>query len=101
MGTLEALLAGVILGFPVALAAFVAARLARSSKPSWRKPAWIPVLPVALVGGNVFVGVVSDPTSHNLWPFEIAIAGFVTLLLFGVFALARYLFGRLAGESRS
>jgi len=94
MGTLEALLAGVILGFPVALAAFVAARLARTSKPSWRIPAWIPVLPVALVGGNVFVGVVDDPTSHNLWPFEVALASIVTALSFGAFALLRYVFGR-------
>jgi len=94
IGPLEALLMLAILIAPVALAGYVAARLARSSKPAWRIPAWIPVLPFALVDGNIFLGVMGDPTSHNLWPFEVVLTGVLTVVLFGVFLLLRSIFGR-------
>jgi hypothetical protein len=94
MGAPEALLVLVILSMPVALAAYVASRLAKTSKPPWRRVAWIPVLPLALVDGNIFLGVTADPTSHNLWPFEVVLASFLTVLLFGVVLLLRRLFGR-------
>jgi hypothetical protein len=34
-----------------------------------------------------------DPTSHNLWPFEMIVASLFSLVLFGIFLLARRLFG--------
>jgi hypothetical protein len=84
----------VFLSLPVAAAAFVATRLARSSKASWRIAAWVPVLPVALVCANILFGVVRDPTAHNLWPFEVAFSSLLSLLLFGVYVLLRRLFRR-------
>jgi hypothetical protein len=35
------------------------------------------------------VGTLIDPTSHNLWPFEILMWGVVSLLLLGAIALVR------------
>ena len=93
MNALGDLMMLVMLGVPLALAGFVAVRLAKSSTPSWRIPVWLPVLPVFLAGANVFIGVMRDPTSHNLWPFEMIVASLFSLVLFGIFLLARRLFG--------
>lgn len=56
-----------------------------------RRGAGIPVLAVTAgfvlaVLARVAVEVAADPTSHNLWPFEVVIAGFfgVTAALLGV-----------------
>jgi hypothetical protein len=42
-------------------------------------------------------GVTRDPTSHNLWPFELVIWGSLSVVLLVVFLVAR----RFAGRSRT
>jgi hypothetical protein len=37
----------------------------------WRWAALVPLLLVLWVGLNIMLGVRADPTSHNLWPFEV------------------------------
>jgi hypothetical protein len=44
----------------------------------WRLAAAVPAALMAFVVLRIAVGVGSDPTSHNLWPFEIVIAGAVS-----------------------
>ena len=43
---------------------------------------------VGAVVARIFVDVIRDSTSHNLWPFEIIIASIISfpLALIGVFA---------------
>ena len=79
---------------PAALAALAAARLARRSREEWKVAAWLPVAPLALWGPYVALGVTRDPTSHNLWPFELAAWGLVSVMLFGIVLLGRRLGGR-------
>jgi hypothetical protein len=53
-------------------------------------------LPAALMGFVVLrliVGVSRDPTSHNLWPFEILITGALSVLLMGMLWLLRKVSG--------
>ena len=83
-----------ILCVPVVLAGFVAAGLAKSSTPRWRLPAWVPVLPLVAVATRILVDGARNPTSHNLWPFEMVFASLVSLLLFGAFRVVRSLFGK-------
>lgn len=44
----------------------------------WRLAAAVPLAIIALVLLNIMVGVAIDPTSHNLFPFEILMAGMVS-----------------------
>src|SRR3546814_12877482 len=41
----------------------------------WRIAAMVPAALMAFVVLRIVVGVAIDPTSHNLWPFEILMAG--------------------------
>jgi hypothetical protein len=74
---------------PALLAGLLSAHLARTSDDFWRVPAWVPVAPVAIDGLLIYVGVAVDPTSHNLWPIELFLAGLFSLVLFGAFLLLR------------
>jgi hypothetical protein len=42
---------------------------------AWRLAAAVPAALMVFVVLRIVVGVTRDPTSHNLWPFEIVIAG--------------------------
>lgn len=87
----------VVFSVPAALAALGAARLAASSREEWRLLAWVPVIPLALWAPFIAWSVTRDPTSHNLWPFElVAWAG-----LSGVLFLAVLLGRRLAARRRT
>jgi len=54
-----------------------------------RLAAALPLLWIAVVAFGIVVGTALDPTSHNLWPFEILQAGAVSLVLIGLMALAK------------
>lgn len=41
---------------------------------AWMLLALVAMVPFVLVGSNVIQGVAADPTSHNLWPFEVGLA---------------------------
>ncbi|HEU4670043.1 MAG TPA: hypothetical protein VFR91_05025 [Dyella sp.] len=53
----------------------------------WRLAAAVPAALMVLVVGRIVTGVAADPTSHNLWPFELLIAGVPAMLAIGVMAL--------------
>jgi hypothetical protein len=76
---------------PAALAALVAMWLARTSRDEWQLLAWVPVLPLAGWGVSIAWSVTRDPTSHNLWPFELVFWAALSLVLFGIFLFTRWL----------
>lgn len=61
----------------------------------WRIAAAVPAVLMAFVVLRIVVGVAFDPTSHNLWPFEILIAGILSAATVGVLLIAR----RISGAS--
>jgi hypothetical protein len=46
---------------------------------------------MAFVIGRFVVDTARDPTSHNLWPFEILMWGGASAVVMGVLALAKWL----------
>lgn len=59
----------------------------------WRLAATVPAAIVAFVVLRIVVGTARDPTSHNLWPFEILLSSVLALVLIGALVLARKLAG--------
>jgi hypothetical protein len=59
----------------------------------WRVAAAVPVALMAFVVLRIMFGVSRDPTSHNLWPFEILIYGVVSLVIMGGLVIARRFIG--------
>ena len=55
----------------------------------WRRWAALPAAVSGFVALNILFGTMFDPTSHNLWPFEIAMAGGFSLAAMLVLAIAR------------
>lgn len=55
----------------------------------WRVATAVPVVMIGFVVLRIVVGTANDPTSHNLWPFEILQAGFLSLVVIGVLIAAR------------
>lgn len=83
---------------PAALLSLSSARLSRASREEWQLLAWVPVLPLLLWGVYIAVGTTRDPTSHNLWPFELVFWGLASLLLLGLFLAARRIWGRASDD---
>jgi len=50
----------------------------------WRIAATVPAFVMAFVVGRIIVDTARDPTSHNLWPFEILIWGGASAVWMGV-----------------
>jgi hypothetical protein len=63
----------------------------------WRIGAAVPALVMAFVIGRIVVDTALDPTSHNLWPFEILMWGGASTIAMGVLALLRWV-GRRQNE---
>lgn len=59
----------------------------------WRLAAAVPALVMSLVLLNILVGVTLDPTSHNLWPFEVAMWGAGSVAVMLLLFLLRWLTG--------
>ena len=55
----------------------------------WRLGAVVPFAVMAFVVARIVVDTSRDPTSHNLWPFEIVYSGAAGLVLIVVLALVR------------
>ena len=85
---------------PAALAAILAGFLSASSRDEWKVAAWVPVIPLALWGPYIAFDVTRDPTSHNLWPFELVVWGLLTVVLFVVFLLGRSILSRPPADWR-
>ena len=62
----------------------------------WRIAAAAPLLLVLFAMARIVLGTTTDPTSHNLWPFELGMCALAALVIVGVLALGR----RLIGASR-
>jgi membrane protein implicated in regulation of membrane protease activity len=86
-------------GFGLFLLAFV---LACVAVPLWNAARWhglwrilaaLPVLVVLFVIVRILVDTRRDPTSHNLWPFEVIMWGAIALGVAGVLRLARRMLG--------
>jgi hypothetical protein len=60
---------------------------------AWRIAAAVPATVMVFVVLRIIVDTARDPTSHNLWPFEILQFAFVALVIVGALKLAR----RVAG----
>jgi hypothetical protein len=57
----------------------------------WRLAAAVPAAMMVFVVLRIVLGVAGDPTSHNLWPFEILQAGLLSVVAMGVLLLVRRL----------
>lgn len=86
-------------GFMLAMVALGVAGVAapvvavRRWQGGWRIAAMLPLVLVAFVVLRLVVDVVIDPTSHNLWPFEILQVGFLNIVVMGVLWIARKVCG--------
>jgi hypothetical protein len=63
----------------------------------WRIAAAAPLLLIAFALGRIIIDTAIDPTSHNLWPMELAMFSLGALVITGVLALGR----RVIGVQRS
>jgi hypothetical protein len=61
---------------------------------AWRALAALPGLALAAVVLRIVVDVGRDPTSHNLWPFEVALTSMGALAVLGVLFAVRAIFAR-------
>ncbi|HEY3179706.1 MAG TPA: hypothetical protein VGL25_12580 [Casimicrobiaceae bacterium] len=61
----------------------------------WKIAPAVPATVVGFVALRIIIDTARDPTSHNLWPFEIIMFGTIALAVIGVLKLARRL---LRGE---
>jgi hypothetical protein len=59
----------------------------------WRIAAAVPAAMMAFVVLRIMIGVARDPTSHNLWPFEILQAGALSVVVMVMLLVARKLSG--------
>jgi hypothetical protein len=55
----------------------------------WRMAAAVPACAILFVVAQIVLDTASDPTSHNLWPFEILQVGVTSLLFVGLLKLMR------------
>lgn len=55
----------------------------------WRVAAAVPLALMGFVVLRIIFGVALDPTSHNLWPFEILMVALPSLVIVGVLTVAR------------
>jgi hypothetical protein len=61
----------------------------RRWRGGWRIAAALPLATLAVVAGRIVVDTARDPTSHNLWPFEVLMAGGAGLVFLAAAFLAR------------
>ena len=71
----------------------------RRWRGGWRVAAAVPAVMTGFVVLRIVVDTAADPTSHNLWPFEILQAGALSLAVIGVLLAARKLLRRGGGQS--
>ena len=91
----------VLLGIPMGYA-WAQAKLLRRWAGAWRLAAGLPLRGWAIWAGNFARDVTRDPTSHNLFPFEVLIgAGMALLYLGGLAVLRRLTLGRRQVAARA
>jgi len=85
------ILAFLVAFLPAGLGLIASAQLSKRSEEEWKLLAWVPNAPSLAWWGFFLIGVLRDPTSHNLWPFEMIISTGASAVLFVVFLVARRL----------
>jgi hypothetical protein len=55
----------------------------------WRLAAAVPAAAVAFVIVRIVIGTAIDPTSHNLWPFEVLMVGALSVVVMAALWVAR------------
>lgn len=68
-------------------------RAMRRWRGGWRMAAAVPATLIGFVIARIALETALDPTSHNLWPFEILQAGVASIVVIGTLAVARKLAG--------
>ena len=59
-------------------------------RDKWRLWAAIPLAAMGFVVLRIMLGTAIDPTSHNLWPFEILMAGACSMIAMAVISGLRW-----------
>ena len=89
-------------GFMVGVGAWLLGALAWPAwglwkwRRGWRVASAIPLLLMGFVALRIVIDTTRDPTSHNLWPFEILMWGVPCILIMLALRIARHFAG--AGE---
>jgi hypothetical protein len=65
----------------------------RKWRNGWRIAAALPLIAVAFVVLRIIVDTARDPTSHNLWPFEIVMVSALSLVTIAVLKVLRRFMG--------
>lgn len=65
----------------------------RRWRGGWRVATMVPLAVMAFVVLRLVIGVAADPTSHNLWPLEILMAGLLSDAIMLVLVVARKIVG--------
>lgn len=65
----------------------------RKWRGGWRVAAAVPAVMIAFVVLRILLGTAADPTSHNLWPFEILQVGILSVVVIGILLAARRVSG--------
>lgn len=68
-------------------------RAMRRWQGGWRVVAMVPLAVIGFVALRIVVGTWWDPTSHNLWPFEVAFAGLISLAVMAAAVMLRWMLG--------
>lgn len=83
-----------LLVFTVGIIGFGApVRAMRRWQGGWRVAAAVPLVMLAFVVLRIVFGVARDPTSHNLWPFEILQVAALSVVIMLALLVARKLIG--------
>jgi hypothetical protein len=91
--------AGSLLFVALVIAAYwLPIRWMRRWQGGWRLAAAACMVPITLSIVNITLGLMSDPASHNLFPFEIAIAGAIA---FGLMIVVRIAHAIAAGRNNA
>jgi hypothetical protein len=90
-GFMLVVLGGMVAGLIAPIVAY------RRWKGGWRIAAGVPLAGMCFVIVRIIVGTAIDPTSHNLWPFEIGMVAFLALAFIAVVAIARRVTGAHRG----
>lgn len=57
----------------------------------WRGAACVPIAALVVWAAVIVVGIIRNPTSHNLWPMELILWGAAALAVLGLLALLKRL----------
>jgi len=69
-------------------------RIRQRNPARWRAATIVPMAITGFVVLRIVIDLARDPTSHNLWPLEIVLAGLASTALMGILMFLRWLVGK-------